>query len=328
MSGPMSRSMSRSTLLPAPLGARLSTTVVAGFPGAGKSTLIRGWLASKPAGERWAVLVNGAAPLGIDAGLLPEDAVAQVAGGCACCAARVALGAALTRLLRRGSWDRLLIELSGLGHPGPLVDQLRGGSLAGMLRIDEIVAVVDAGRIETQLRGGNRDLAVAQIEAADRVVLNRSGALPADRTAALEVTLRDWPPFARGVEPSTDGEAGLPNATPASIEPGKAGERGRLARRWPADCCFDRTRLVRVTRDWSSLPGLLRGKAVFRTSREWYCWQFDGQHATWESSGWRRDSRIELIVAGERPVPAEFVARVEAGLLTALRPDDGGSLSY
>lgn len=324
----MSRPMRRSTILSAPLGAPVSTTVVAGFPGAGKTTLIRGWLASKPAGERWAVLVNGAGPLGIDAGLLPEDAIAQVAGGCACCTARVALGAALTRLLRRGPWDRLLIELSGLGHPGPLIDQLRGGSPARMLQIDEIVAVVDAGRIETQLRGGHSGLAVAQIEAADRVVMNRSGALTADRAASVEASLRDWPPFPRRIEPSADGIGMPPGAVPARVEDGWSGEAGHLTRQWLADHCFDRTRLVRAAQDWISLPGLLRGKAVFRTSREWYCWQFDGQHATWDSSGWRRDSRIELIVAGERPVPAQFVAQVDAGLLTALRPDDGGPLSY
>jgi len=324
----MSRLTSRSTLLPAPQGARVSTTVVVGFRGAGKTTLIRGWLAAKPAGERWAVLVNDAGSFGIDAGLLPDDAVAQVAGGCACCAARVALGVALTRLLRRGPWDRLLIELSGLGHPGPLVDLLRSGAWAGVLRIDEIVAVADAGRIEAQLRGGHRDLAVAQIEVADRVVLNRPGALPAGGLASLARTLGDWPPFPRCVEPCADGIAMPPGTAPARIDDGRSGEAGSLMRRWPAERRFDRTRLMQLAQDWRGLPGLLRGKAVFRTSREWYCWQFDGQHATWESSGWRRDSRIELIVAGERPVPAEFAAQVEAGLLTALRPDDGGSLSH
>ena len=317
-----------STILPAPRRARVSTTVVAGFPGAGKTALIRGWLAAKPAGERWAVLANDAGPLGIDAGLLPDNAVEQVAGGCACCAARVALGAALTRLLRRGPWDRLLIELSGHGHPGSLVDLLRSGALAGLLRVDDIVAVADAGRIEAQLRGGHRDLAVAQIEAADRVVLNRSGALPAGGLASLARTLGDWPPFPRRVEPCADGMVMPPGTAPAPIDDGRSGETGRLTRRWPAERRFERTRVVQITQDWSGLPGLLRGKAVFRTSREWYCWQFDGQHATWESSGWRRDSRIELIVAGERPVPAEFAAQVEAGLLTALRPDDSGSLSH
>jgi hypothetical protein len=54
-----------------------------------------------------------------------EVAVVEVAGGCACCAARVAFGTALTRLLRRGPWDRLFVETTGLGHPAGLVDQLR-----------------------------------------------------------------------------------------------------------------------------------------------------------------------------------------------------------
>ena len=98
-------------------------------PLAGKTSLIRSLLAQKPAGERWAVLVNEFGEIGLDAALLATDvdgvAIGEVAGGCLCCVNGVPFQVGLGRLLRRARPDRLFIEPSGLGHPLALWKQLQ-----------------------------------------------------------------------------------------------------------------------------------------------------------------------------------------------------------
>ncbi len=185
----------------------IPVTVVTGFLGAGKTTLIRQWLATRPVHEPWAVLVNEFGALGIDAALLAAPAVFDVAGGCACCAAQAGTRAALTRLLRAGPWHRLLIELSGLGHPGPLIDLLRQPPFDRHLQLEHIVALVDARRPAPFAAHRLHELARAQIEAADCVVINRAAGLPAGELSALVQRLAALPPFGRSVIVAGDSEA-------------------------------------------------------------------------------------------------------------------------
>src|SRR4051794_17304815 len=101
-----------------------------GFLGVGKTTAVIDLLGRKPAGERWAVLVNEYGEVGIDAALIegsgPEGVtVREVGGGCVCCATAPYLPVALHFLLLDAKPDRLLIETTGLGHPAKLLDTLR-----------------------------------------------------------------------------------------------------------------------------------------------------------------------------------------------------------
>jgi G3E family GTPase len=208
----------------------VETILVTGFLGAGKTTLLSGWLAARPAGERWAVLVNEFGALGVDRALLGGDgaggevAVAEVAGGCACCAAQVAFDATLTRLLRRGPWDRLLVETTGLGHPARLVDRLRAPALAAHVALRPPVAVVDASRAALYLDASRPDHAIAVDQAvlARVLVLNRADALPPGEADALAAALRALPPWPRAVLPTSDGTVAL-----AAVL--AAGEAGTMA---------------------------------------------------------------------------------------------------
>lgn len=206
------------------------TLLVTGFLGTGKTTLLRGWLARRPPGERWAVLVNEFGALGVDRALLGGDAadtgevaVAEVAGGCACCAAQVAFGATLTRLLRRGPWHRLFVETTGLGHPARLVDQLRAPALAGRLRVLPTVAVVDATRAGLYGDPAHPGHAIAadQLALARRVVLNRIGEVPPDFARSLAERLAGSPPWRRPVLPTRDGTVELERVLQA-IDPSAA----------------------------------------------------------------------------------------------------------
>ena len=315
-----------------PAVAPVDTLLVTGFLGAGKTTLLSGWLAERPPQERWAVLVNESGALGIDRALLGGDGpdarvtVAEIAGGCACCAARIAFGATLTRLLRRGPWDRLIVETTGLGHPAELVDQLRAMSAAasgpaGRLRLRPPIAVVDASRAALYADPSRPGHAIAadQVALARLLVLNRTAGLDADALAALAQSLGGLPPWPRPVLPTATGRVPLarvlaaleavdavqdPGVFAPPTRPAAAAPVRSAARRWSPDTVFDRPAL-QAALDAMVAPdgplrgcGLLRGKGVFRTGRAWYGWQWVDGRVDWQESAWRADSRVELLANG------------------------------
>ena len=107
------------------------TTIVTGFLGVGKTTAILDLLARRPAGARWAVLVNEFGQVGLDGAILPSEGgvvVREIAGGCVCCTAGPQLGVAINRLLREHRPDRLILEPTGLASPASILDLLRGPS--------------------------------------------------------------------------------------------------------------------------------------------------------------------------------------------------------
>src|SRR5690348_4294666 len=109
-------------------GAKIPVTVVTGFLGSGKTTLIRELLAT-PEGANTAVVVNEFGEEGIDNALLraSSDATVLLGNGCICCAVRTDLQESLRTLFAdrvRGavpSFQRVVIETSGLADPGPVL---------------------------------------------------------------------------------------------------------------------------------------------------------------------------------------------------------------
>ena len=109
-------------------------TLVTGFLGAGKTTVINQLLATKPHDERWALLINEFGRIGIDGALLASSqdndleqkniAIREVSGGCICCTSQLPLQIAISRLLSEHHPQRLLIEPTGLAHPRELILQL------------------------------------------------------------------------------------------------------------------------------------------------------------------------------------------------------------
>ncbi|VFT41138.1 G3E family GTPase [Pseudomonas aeruginosa] len=169
----------------------IPTHLIGGPLGAGKTSLIRSLLAQKPAGERWAVLVNEFGEIGLDAALLATDvdgvAIGEVAGGCLCCVNGVPFQVGLGRLLRRARPDRLFIEPSGLGHPLALWKQLQAPPWSGVLALQPLVVVLDAAALAS-----GQPLPEAQeqaLEAAGMLLLNKSEALDATQRCAVRARL-------------------------------------------------------------------------------------------------------------------------------------------
>jgi len=168
---------------------RLPVTVVTGFLGAGKTTLVRRFLQS-PEGAGTAVIVNEFGAVGIDDALLRDSAEETVllGNGCICCITRTDLQLALRRLVfdrERGTvppFARIVIETSGLADPAPILQTFSTDrALGGEFHIDVVLAVVDAVNGEATLDGAPE--ARKQVILADRLVVSKADLAA---TAAVE----------------------------------------------------------------------------------------------------------------------------------------------
>jgi G3E family GTPase len=192
-----------------PRGSRIPVSIVTGFLGAGKTTLIRALLES-PAGANTAVVVNEYGEIGIDNALLraSSDATVLLGNGCLCCLARSDLQETLRTLFAdrvRGavpSFQRVVIETSGLADPGPLLQTFASDRALGQeFHLQALVAVIDAPN-------GLRNLAAApeareQVALADRIVLTKSDL--ADPTGLLaELAALTAAPVERAVNGAID----------------------------------------------------------------------------------------------------------------------------
>src|SRR5215472_14416617 len=181
--------------------ARVPCTIVTGFLGAGKTTLIRHVLAHAN-GRRLAVIVNEFGDVGIDGEIFkgcgdeacPQENIVELANGCLCCTVADDFVPALdTILARKPSVEHIVIETSGLALPKPLVQAFHWPAIKSRVTVDGVVAVVDGaalaeGRLAADLgalaRQREADTALDhddpieevfddQIACADLVVLNK-----------------------------------------------------------------------------------------------------------------------------------------------------------
>lgn len=146
-------------------------TVIGGYLGAGKTTLVNHILRS--ADDRIAVLVNDFGSVNIDASLIEsaDGDTISLANGCICCSLVDGFGAALDTVRARSPRpERLVIEASGVANPAQVAAYAHAPGLA----LDAVITVVDAERVRRQIRDELiADVIDQQIEAADLLVLNK-----------------------------------------------------------------------------------------------------------------------------------------------------------
>src|SRR5215469_15913275 len=187
--------------------ARVPCTIVTGFLGAGKTTLIRHVLAHAN-GRRLAVIVNEFGDVGIDGEILkgcgdeacPQENIVELANGCLCCTVADDFVPALdTILARKPMVEHIVIETSGLALPKPLVQAFHWPAIKSRVTVDGVVAVVDH---DVPIEEVFDD----QIACADLVVLNKRDLLdPPGTEKAIAAIVRALPRAVK-IVPVADGK--------------------------------------------------------------------------------------------------------------------------
>ena len=152
---------------------KIPCTIITGFLGAGKTTLVR-HLLENAEGKRLAVLVNEFGDLGFDGEFLKgcgisgctEDDVVELPNGCICCTVADDFVPALEKLLNRANPpDHILIETSGLALPKPLVQAFNWPAIRARVTVDGVIAVVDGPAVaEGQFADDPEALAVQRAQ--------------------------------------------------------------------------------------------------------------------------------------------------------------------
>lgn len=160
------------------MSGKIPVTVITGFLGSGKTSLIRHLLQNNQ-GRRIAVLVNEFGELGIDGELLksceicPEDGeegsnIFELTNGCLCCTVQEEFYPTMQQLIkRRDSIDCILIETSGLALPKPLVKAFRWQEIRAAATVDAVITVVDCAAVASGTFASDPEAIAAQRQADD-----------------------------------------------------------------------------------------------------------------------------------------------------------------
>lgn len=213
--------------------AKVPVTVVTGFLGAGKTTLIRHLLEGAH-GRRLALIINEFGDVGVDGDILrscgvdscPEENIVELANGCLCCTVADDFVPAIEALLARTPRpDHIVVETSGLALPKPLVKAFDWPAIRARVTVDGVVAVVDGAAVaEGRFADDPAKLAAQrqadgaldhdnpleevyedQLLCADLVVLNKADLLAPDRLDAVAAEIRAAIPRAVKVVPTREG---------------------------------------------------------------------------------------------------------------------------
>ena len=197
---------------------KIPTTIITGFLGAGKTTLIRHMLENAQ-GRRIALIINEFGDLGVDGDILKdcgeetcrEEDVMELSNGCICCTVADDFIPTMEKLLaREDKPDHIVIETSGLALPQPLVRAFNWPGISTQVTVDGVVTVVDGkavtdGRfahsmeaIDAQRKLDENldhetplsELFEDQVACADMIVVNKTDLLAAAQADALVASLR------------------------------------------------------------------------------------------------------------------------------------------
>jgi len=200
------------------MAAKIPATVITGFLGVGKTTLVQHLLANAN-GKRLALIINEFGDLGVDGDIVKgcgiencdEDDVLELSNGCICCTVAEDFIPAMETLINRAEPpDHIVIETSGLALPQPLVRAFNWPEIRNRVTVDGVVTVVDsaavqAGRfahdealIDAQRQGDDMldhetplsELFEDQLACADMIILNKTDLLTAEEATALEAKLK------------------------------------------------------------------------------------------------------------------------------------------
>jgi len=209
--------------------SKLPVTVLSGFLGAGKTTLMESILTSESLNKRVAVIVNDMSEVNVDFNKIklvhrPEQMV-EMSNGCICCTLREDLLIEVGELARSGKFDYLLIESTGISEPLPVaetftfVDEASGKSLSEIAELDTLVTVVDGYAFKKDLNDHKlsslqqrglqasedderhvSDLLIDQVEFANVIIINKCDLVSESELNDLKGIMQKLNPDAKIVE--------------------------------------------------------------------------------------------------------------------------------
>lgn len=194
--------------------SKIPATVVTGFLGAGKTTLVRHVL-ENAGGRRVAVIVNEFGEVGVDGDLLrgcgieacPEENIVELANGCLCCTVADDFVPTMEALINRENPpEHILIETSGLALPKPLLKAFDWPAIRSRVTVDGVIAVVDGPAVADGRFADDPEALAAQaaedpsldhdnplaevfedqVNAADLILVNKTDLLDAAALAELK----------------------------------------------------------------------------------------------------------------------------------------------
>jgi len=180
------------------MAEKIPVTVLTGYLGAGKTTLLNRILTENH-GKRYAVIVNEFGEIGIDNDLVvgADEEVFEMNNGCICCTVRGDLIRIVETLLkRRGRFDAIIIETTGLADPAPVAQTFFVDADVGeAARLDAIVTVADAKWLAARLKDAPE--AKNQIAFADVILLNKTDLVSDAEQEMVKARIRAINPYAR-----------------------------------------------------------------------------------------------------------------------------------
>lgn len=178
--------------------SRVPVTVVTGFLGSGKTTLVNHILGEQH-GRKIAVIINEFGEISVDGQLVLRDDqedLVEFNNGCLCCTVRGDLVDTLAKLKDRSDLDAILIETTGLADPAPvastffIADEIKSDT-----RLDSFVTLADAVNLERNLEQSEE--AQEQIAFADIILLNKMDLVTTEQAEDVERRIRTLNPFAK-----------------------------------------------------------------------------------------------------------------------------------
>jgi G3E family GTPase len=187
---------------------RVPVTILTGYLGSGKTTLVNHILSDKTHGKKIAIIENEFGDVGIDDALMAKNAKEQVEeeiiemmNGCICCTVRQDLVVVLRKFserMKQGKLKKLdcvLIETTGMADPAPVAQTFFvDDEVKENFRLDGIVTLIDAKHVEQHLdeekAEGQENEAVEQVAFADRMILNKTDLVTEDDLVRVEKRLK------------------------------------------------------------------------------------------------------------------------------------------
>ena len=200
--------------------------LLTGYLGSGKTTLVNSILSNKR-GIKFAVIVNDIGEVNIDADLIEQggvvgqkdDSLVALQNGCICCTLKMDLVEQLTDIVKQQKFDYIVIEASGICEPAPIAQTIcsiptleQKYTRYGIPRLDCIVTVVDALRMQSDFGGGENltkeyiseddleNLVIQQIEFCNMILLNKASDVSASERGRLKEIIRALQPKAEIIE--------------------------------------------------------------------------------------------------------------------------------